>query len=247
MSDPSNHEAIRALANPTRRRIVEMLRDGEMSVNALVEQFDVARPAISRHLRVLREAQLVRYRNDHNIRYYSVDPGEMDRLRRDFDAEFRDFWRPQGSEHEDDASGVVETAFDLAYEVTVAATLPVPTETAYRYVTEEHLFSAWVGSDARSTPEVGGTISATSAFGARLVAQFLALEPNRLLVLRILEPLDPATNLYTIAFDEEGKSVTRVTLRHFVRDEKIARLIRMAWGETWKLLHAFATKEASGS
>ena len=244
MADPANQMAIRALANPTRRRIVELLRDGELSVGALVDRFDVARPAISRHLRVLREAGLVGFRTDHNARYYSVDAGEMERLRRDFDAEFRDFWRPQGSEDESETSGVVSTDLGRAYEVTVSASLPVPASQAYRYVTEEELFTAWVGADARSTPEVGGTISASSAFGGRLVAEFLAMQPDRLLVLRILEPLDPDANLYTIEFEPEGERVTRVTLRHFVRDENIARLIRMAWRETWKLLHAFAEKES---
>ena len=46
------------LAEPTRRRIVELLADQERSVKELCDQFDISQPAVSRHLRVLREARL---------------------------------------------------------------------------------------------------------------------------------------------------------------------------------------------
>jgi DNA-binding transcriptional ArsR family regulator len=49
-----------ALGDPTRCRIVELLADGAMPVHALAGRFDISRPAISRHLRVLREAGIVR-------------------------------------------------------------------------------------------------------------------------------------------------------------------------------------------
>ena len=237
-------QAIRALANPIRRRIMELLREGEMSVNALADQFDVARPGVSRHLRVLREAGLVTFRSDHKARLYSLDPGEMDRFRREFDADFRDFWRPQGSETQQVLPEAVESDLQQAFEISIAAELPVRRERAYAYVTEDALFSQWVGEDARSDPRVGGTITATSAFGGRLVAEFCALVPHELLVLRVLEPLDPQANLYTIAFEPVADAATRVTLRHFVRDEGVANLVRMAWGETWKLLLAFAEGDA---
>ena len=49
-----------ALADPTRRSILMMLRDGAVSAGALAGAFDISRPAVSRHLRVLREAGLVK-------------------------------------------------------------------------------------------------------------------------------------------------------------------------------------------
>ncbi len=49
-----------ALADPVRREIVEMLADGEITAGVIADRFPVSRPAVSRHLRVLREAGLVR-------------------------------------------------------------------------------------------------------------------------------------------------------------------------------------------
>ena len=83
--------AFEALADPTRRRIVELLADGERSAGDLAAEFDVTRPAVSRHLRVLRERGLVRVRDDAQRRLYSLDPtplAELDQwLQR-----YRGFW-----------------------------------------------------------------------------------------------------------------------------------------------------------
>lgn len=62
-----------ALADPTRRRILELLTDGEVAAGDLCEEFSVSRPAVSRHLRVLREAGLVRSRVDGQRRLYALD------------------------------------------------------------------------------------------------------------------------------------------------------------------------------
>ena len=66
-----------ALADPTRRRILEILAEGDRSVGELVEQFPVSQPAISRHLRLLREAGLVDCHGDGKRRVYSFDPGSL--------------------------------------------------------------------------------------------------------------------------------------------------------------------------
>ena len=60
------------IAEPNRRRIVELLRDGEQPVGALVETLDVSQPAVSKHLRVLRDAGLVDVRVDKNRRVYRL-------------------------------------------------------------------------------------------------------------------------------------------------------------------------------
>ena len=62
-----------ALADPTRRRLLELLAAGERSAGALAAEFDISRPGVSRHLRVLREAGLVRSRGSGQHRLYSVD------------------------------------------------------------------------------------------------------------------------------------------------------------------------------
>ncbi len=63
-----------AIADPTRRAILEALREREWSAGEIAELFPVSRPAISRHLRVLRTAGLVRERRSAQLRLYSLDP-----------------------------------------------------------------------------------------------------------------------------------------------------------------------------
>ncbi|CAN5299477.1 metalloregulator ArsR/SmtB family transcription factor [soil metagenome] len=67
-------DAIAALGDPTRRRILELLVAGELGAGELADEFPVSRPAVSRHLRVLRDAGLVRVRIDGQRRVYAVDP-----------------------------------------------------------------------------------------------------------------------------------------------------------------------------
>ena len=79
------------MADPTRRELLRLLVDGERSAGELAGRFPVSRPAISRHLRVLREAGLVRSRTDGRRRLYALDPRPL----RDVDewlAPYRRFW-----------------------------------------------------------------------------------------------------------------------------------------------------------
>lgn len=66
-------EALAALADPTRRRILELLRVGEVAAGDISDEFTISRPAVSRHLRVLREAGLVTSRIDGQRRLYTLD------------------------------------------------------------------------------------------------------------------------------------------------------------------------------
>jgi DNA-binding transcriptional ArsR family regulator len=77
----TNTHPLDALADPTRRRIFERLRDGPRSVGELVEQSGVSQPAVSQHLRALREARLVRVQKAGQQRIYSVDPAGLNALR----------------------------------------------------------------------------------------------------------------------------------------------------------------------
>ena len=84
-------EAFAALADPTRRQIVDLLAEGERSVGDLARHFTVTQPAISQHLRALQKAGLVRVRQDAQRRIYSLDPHGFTQL----DAwllRYRGFW-----------------------------------------------------------------------------------------------------------------------------------------------------------
>jgi DNA-binding transcriptional ArsR family regulator len=74
-------EAAAAIADPIRRRVLELVRDRELPAGELAAQFDVSRPAVSRHLRVLREAGLVRERRQGRLWLYRADPAPLEELR----------------------------------------------------------------------------------------------------------------------------------------------------------------------
>jgi DNA-binding transcriptional ArsR family regulator len=63
-----------ALADPTRREIVGMLAKGQQSVGDISRRFDMSAPAISQHLKALRQARLVRIRPEGQRRIYRIDP-----------------------------------------------------------------------------------------------------------------------------------------------------------------------------
>jgi DNA-binding transcriptional ArsR family regulator len=77
-----------ALGDRTRRAIFERLRSGPLSVGELAAKLPVSRPAVSQHLRVLKEAGLVMERRNGTRRLYRVDPDGLGELRDYFD----DFW-----------------------------------------------------------------------------------------------------------------------------------------------------------
>jgi len=81
-------DPFRALADPTRRAVLEYLAGRPHGVNELVEHFDVTRPAISKHLRILREARVVRERREGRNRIYELNPEGLSALREYFDR----FW-----------------------------------------------------------------------------------------------------------------------------------------------------------
>jgi DNA-binding transcriptional ArsR family regulator len=74
------NDALTVLAEPTRRRILDRLGTGERSVGELVDALGISQPAVSKHLRVLREAGVVRCRAAAQRRLYSVDPGPLAEL-----------------------------------------------------------------------------------------------------------------------------------------------------------------------
>jgi DNA-binding transcriptional ArsR family regulator len=71
-----------ALGDPTRRAIFEQLRSGSRSVGEIAAELPVSRPAVSQHLRVLKEAGLVTERRNGTRRLYRLNPDGLDELRR---------------------------------------------------------------------------------------------------------------------------------------------------------------------
>jgi len=83
--------ALEALSDPTRRRIVALLVEGERNAGEIAAEFPVSRPAVSRHLRVLRQHGLVQTRTQGQQRIYSLDPTPLIELD-EWLAHYRAFW-----------------------------------------------------------------------------------------------------------------------------------------------------------
>ena len=79
------------LAEPSRRDILDLLRDGERTVGELVERLDLSQPGVSKHLRVLRDAGLVEARADAQRRYYRLRPEPLAEID-DWLAPYRRLW-----------------------------------------------------------------------------------------------------------------------------------------------------------
>jgi DNA-binding transcriptional ArsR family regulator len=87
-------QTLRALADPTRRQILDLLlQRGSMQAGDVADQFgDISRPAVSRHLRRLRQADLVNVRRHGRQRWYSLDPAPLELLYRDWLSHFETLW-----------------------------------------------------------------------------------------------------------------------------------------------------------
>src|SRR5262249_19109155 len=67
------NEAFKALADPTRRQILQLLRWGEMTAGELAERFDMTKPSMSHHFSVLKQADLIEARREGQQIYYSLN------------------------------------------------------------------------------------------------------------------------------------------------------------------------------
>lgn len=74
-------QAAAAIADPIRRHVLELVRDDELTAGAIAANFSVSRPAVSRHLRILREAGLLQERRSGRERLYRADPAPLAELR----------------------------------------------------------------------------------------------------------------------------------------------------------------------
>jgi DNA-binding transcriptional ArsR family regulator len=87
-------DVFQVLADPTRRRIVEVLRRGERSVGELVQQVDIGQPGVSRQLAILEDADFVTVRPEGRRRLYSLRPEPFKELS-EFVTTYRAIWEPR--------------------------------------------------------------------------------------------------------------------------------------------------------
>lgn len=92
MGVPSQSEVFQAIADPTRRALLDLLLESERPVKSLVERFAMSQPAISQHLRVLRKAGLVSERRAGRQRLYRLEGDALAQVA-DWLAHYEEFWK----------------------------------------------------------------------------------------------------------------------------------------------------------
>ena len=94
MADKQLNSVFAALADPTRRAIIERLALGEATAGELAEPFGISKPAISKHLKVLENAKLIVRKKDAQWRLFELQSDPL-RVASDWIARYRKFWEDQ--------------------------------------------------------------------------------------------------------------------------------------------------------
>lgn len=84
-------DIFQAIADPTRREIIDLLAGQSLPVNKIADQFDISRPAISKHIKILNECGVVIIRKEGRKRYCRTDPGKIKEVV-EWAARYREFW-----------------------------------------------------------------------------------------------------------------------------------------------------------
>ncbi len=84
-------DVFQAIADPVRREIIELLSEEPMNLNAIAEQFDISRPAISRHIKILNECGLVAIEQKGRERFCIIKPDTLSEIANWIDP-FRELW-----------------------------------------------------------------------------------------------------------------------------------------------------------
>lgn len=91
-ASPQTADVFHAVADVTRRAILDRLRSGAQPVNEIARAFPISRPAISKHLRVLHDARLVREHREGRHRLYRLNPAPLRELDQWLE-HYREFWK----------------------------------------------------------------------------------------------------------------------------------------------------------
>jgi uncharacterized protein YndB with AHSA1/START domain/DNA-binding transcriptional ArsR family regulator len=155
-----------ALSDATRRKIIEMLANGgPLPASVIYEQFPVSPPAISQHLKVLREAGLVRMQKHAQQRIYSIDPGVLHEVE-DWASQMARLWNQRFDaldrvleiEKRRVATQIIERSTGMqgpiTQELTLTRVFDAPRELVFKAWTDPRLVAEWWGPHGFTNPVV---------------------------------------------------------------------------------------------
>ena len=255
-------EALKAVADPTRRAILRLVRDGEQPAGEIAAHFPhMSRPAVSQHLRVLTDAGLLEVRPDGNRRLYRWRREGL----RDAASFVEEMWseqprptqgcggtrgmararpcRERGEEGEEvsepDHDGVVEQTLRIAARP----------QTVWRYWTEPDRMRDWWAAEAEVDPRPGGICWVDLAEGGTIRGEYVELVPYERIAFtfgweesRVTDEIPPGSTLVEVTFVEDGGD-TLMTLRHSGLPRTVVDLHHAGWAHHLPMLVA-AVKES---
>ncbi len=246
------------LAEPHRRRILDLLREGEQAVGDLVSALGLSQPGVSKHLRVLRDAGLVEARIDAQRRLYRLRTEPLREID-DWLAPYRAAWADRldvleahlddMEEHMDDGDlGTLERQGDR-WTLTFTRRLGHSREKVWRAVTEPEHLAVWYPQEIVGERKAGAPLRFVSSGGEGFDGQMLVFDPPQVMEftwgpdwLRIELQADGAGTLLTLTdtFDDQGKAARDAAGWHECLDRLVSDLDGTSprpWGDRWRELH----------
>jgi DNA-binding transcriptional ArsR family regulator len=87
----TRRDPFQAIADPTRRQIINLIAQQSMNLNAIADKFDITRPAISNHIKILTECGIIRIDQIGRERYCKIQPGQLKEVA-DWIGQYRELW-----------------------------------------------------------------------------------------------------------------------------------------------------------
>ena len=91
MAIEARRDVFQAIADPTRRQIIQLVANKAMNLNAITENFDVSRPAISQHIKILQECGIIEIEKIGRERYCKIQPGNLKEVS-DWIEQYKGLW-----------------------------------------------------------------------------------------------------------------------------------------------------------
>ena len=206
-------DLVAVLAEPNRRRLLQLLGPGEQTVTQLAGRFTVSRSAISQHLGVLADVGLVTSRRAGRFQYYRLDAGGMAALH----AELESFWTRELDQLVRDAGAIsdapqreaLEEGGSMAFEKSVL--VPLTADETFALITEPDRLRRWQVITARVDLRAGGDFRWTVIPGNSAAGTFTEVDPGRRVVFTWgwegSAELPPGASTVTITLEPEARGL----------------------------------------
>ncbi len=215
------HDLLAVLGEPNRRRLLELLLEGEQPVVDLASHFGVTRSAISQHLGVLERAGLVEARKQGRYRYYRVRPAGLAELHASLDV----FW----SQELDALAKPLRPLQGVTMPLDKSVLVPLGADETFALLTEPERLRRWQAVAARIDLRAGGEYRWTIVPGHTAAGKVVEVEPGRRLVIswgwEDSEDLPPGASTVTVTLEPaDGGTVVRLVHEGLTDDQAAGHL-----------------------